>query len=113
MTAESVAAASAAWVWVPDNATVVQTDEYTIVRMPDYFDYQLGHVGTDPAAGRLRRVRPGAAVPRPAVSAAGYGRSPVMRQMVGAWLSMAWAQRLPSGASTVPAIGRRIPPTNS
>ena len=41
MTAESVAAASAAWVWVPDNATVVETDEYTILRMPDYFEYKL------------------------------------------------------------------------
>lgn len=41
MTAESVAAASAAWVWVPDNAAVVETDEYTIVRMPDYFEFQL------------------------------------------------------------------------
>lgn len=41
MTAESVAAASAAWVWVPDNAVVVETDEYTILRMPDYFEFQL------------------------------------------------------------------------
>src|SRR3984957_12212426 len=41
MTAESVAAASAAWVWVPDNATIVETDEYTILRMPDYFEFQL------------------------------------------------------------------------
>jgi len=41
MTAESVAAASAAWVWVPDNAAVVETDEYTILRMPDYFEYKL------------------------------------------------------------------------
>ena len=41
LTAESVAAASAAWVWVPDNAIVVETDEYTILRMPDYFEYKL------------------------------------------------------------------------
>jgi hypothetical protein len=41
MTAESVAAASAAWVWVPDDATVVETDDYTILRMPDYFEYKL------------------------------------------------------------------------
>ena len=41
MTAESVAAASAAWVWVPDNATIAQTDEYTIFRMPDYFEFPL------------------------------------------------------------------------
>jgi len=41
LSASSVAAASAAWVWIPDNATVVDTDEYTILRLPDYFDYQL------------------------------------------------------------------------
>ena len=49
MTAESVAAASAAWVWVPDNAAVVETDEYTIVRMPDYFEYQLSVSAFRPA----------------------------------------------------------------
>jgi hypothetical protein len=49
MTAESVAAASAAWVWVPDNATVVETDEYTILRMPDYFEYQLAVNAFHPA----------------------------------------------------------------
>lgn len=37
----SVAAASAAWVWVPDNAVIVETDECAIMRLPDYFDYQL------------------------------------------------------------------------
>jgi hypothetical protein len=41
LTAEAVAAASAAWVWVPDNATIATTDEYTIFRMPDYFEFQL------------------------------------------------------------------------
>jgi len=49
LTAESVAAASAAWVWVPDNATVAQTDEYTVLRMPDYFDYKLSVNAFQPA----------------------------------------------------------------
>jgi hypothetical protein len=52
MTAESVAAASAAWVWVPDNATVVETDEYAIARMPDYYEYPLS-VNTFRPAGPL------------------------------------------------------------
>jgi GNAT superfamily N-acetyltransferase len=41
LSAASVAAASAAWVWIPDNAIVVEDDEYTILRLPDYFDHQL------------------------------------------------------------------------
>lgn len=41
LSASAVAAASAAWVWVPDSASVVESDEYAILRMPDYFDYQL------------------------------------------------------------------------
>jgi GNAT superfamily N-acetyltransferase len=41
LTAESVATASNAWVWIPDNATVAETDEYTIARFPDYSDHQL------------------------------------------------------------------------
>lgn len=41
MSASSVAAASAAWVWIPDSSTVVRTDEYTIVRRPDYFPNPL------------------------------------------------------------------------
>jgi GNAT superfamily N-acetyltransferase len=45
----TVAAASAAWTWVPDHATVVETDEYTILRPPDYFDYQLAVIGFRPA----------------------------------------------------------------
>ena len=49
MTAESVTAASAAWVWVPDDATVVETDEYTILRMPDYFEYRLSVNAFQPA----------------------------------------------------------------
>lgn len=41
LTAESVVAASNAWVWVPDNATVVEDEQYKIARFPDYFEYQL------------------------------------------------------------------------
>jgi hypothetical protein len=35
--AESVAAASNAWMWVAGNATTVETGEYLLVRSPDYF----------------------------------------------------------------------------
>jgi hypothetical protein len=41
LTAGSVAAASGAWVWIPDNATVVGDEQCKIARLPDYFDYQL------------------------------------------------------------------------
>jgi GNAT superfamily N-acetyltransferase len=41
LTAESVAAASNAWVWVPDNATVVGDEQCKLARLPDYFEYQL------------------------------------------------------------------------
>jgi GNAT superfamily N-acetyltransferase len=37
----SVAAASAAWVWIPPLASVTETDQYTIVRAPDYFPHPL------------------------------------------------------------------------
>jgi GNAT superfamily N-acetyltransferase len=39
--ASSVAAASAAWVWIPPFATVAATDEYTLVRLPDYLPHPL------------------------------------------------------------------------
>jgi hypothetical protein len=38
---EAVIAASNSWIWVPDNATATETDEYLIVRFPDYFDHPL------------------------------------------------------------------------
>ena len=38
---ESVVAASSAWTWIPDNATTAETDEYLLVRRPDYFDHPL------------------------------------------------------------------------
>lgn len=41
LTVESVAAASNAWVWIPDNATVVEEAQFRIARLPDYFDYRL------------------------------------------------------------------------
>ncbi len=41
LSAAAVAAASAAWVWAPDNAEVVEGDGYTILRLPDYFDFHL------------------------------------------------------------------------
>jgi len=59
MTAESVAAASAAWVWVPDNATIVETDLYTIFLMPDYFEFPLfvnGFRRAGPLAEAVGRV---------------------------------------------------------
>jgi hypothetical protein len=38
---QAVIAASNSWIWVPDNATATETDEYLIVRFPDYFDHPL------------------------------------------------------------------------
>jgi GNAT superfamily N-acetyltransferase len=36
-----VQAARTDWVWLPDDATVVEGDGYSILRLPEYFDYQL------------------------------------------------------------------------
>jgi GNAT superfamily N-acetyltransferase len=41
LTVESVAAASNAWVWVYEGATVIEDAQYRIARLPDYFDHQL------------------------------------------------------------------------
>jgi GNAT superfamily N-acetyltransferase len=41
LTPEFVSAASNAWVWVPDNAIVVEDEQYKFARLPDYFEYQL------------------------------------------------------------------------
>ena len=38
---EAVIAASNDWTWIPDTATTTETDEYLIVRFPDYFDHPL------------------------------------------------------------------------
>jgi len=45
----SVAAASAAWVWIPPFASVAKTDEYTIVRLPDYLPHPLSVAAFQPA----------------------------------------------------------------
>ena len=49
LTGAAVAAASAAWIWVPDDATVIEGDEYTILRLPDWFDYPLSVLSVEPS----------------------------------------------------------------
>ena len=39
--ADVVAAESRAWIWVPPNSTKVETDEYLLVRMPEWFSIPL------------------------------------------------------------------------
>ena len=46
--ADTVAAASRAWVWVPPNATTVETDEYLLLRMPEWFGIGLELMRFDP-----------------------------------------------------------------
>ncbi len=46
--AETVAAASRAWVWVPPNATKVETEEYLLLRMPAWFGIGLELMRLDP-----------------------------------------------------------------
>src|SRR6185437_15984373 len=41
LTSEFVTAASNAWVWVPDNAILVEDEQYKFARLPDYSEYQL------------------------------------------------------------------------
>jgi hypothetical protein len=67
LTAESVAAASNAWVWIPDNATVVEDAQYRLARLPDYFDHQLSVLSFRPS-GSL-----GAAVDAVLDRARGFG----------------------------------------
>ncbi len=43
-----VAAASRAWNWVPPNATKVETDEYLLLRMPEWFGIGLELMRLDP-----------------------------------------------------------------
>jgi hypothetical protein len=50
------AAASSAWVWLPDDSTIVETSEYTILRPPDYFDYPLAVMQFRPTGPILRRA---------------------------------------------------------
>ena len=41
LSADKVVAASNAWTWIPDNAITTATEEYLLVRFPDYFDHPL------------------------------------------------------------------------
>lgn len=51
--AEVVAAASAAWLWVPDDAVSVSTEDYLLVRFPDHFAESLVVLRTASAAPAL------------------------------------------------------------
>jgi GNAT superfamily N-acetyltransferase len=46
--ADVVAAESRAWVWVPPNSVKVETDEYLLVRMPEWFAIPLELLRLDP-----------------------------------------------------------------
>jgi ribosomal protein S18 acetylase RimI-like enzyme len=49
LSADNVVAASNAWTWIPDNATTESTQEYLLVRFPDYFDHPLELLRFNPA----------------------------------------------------------------
>ena len=49
LSAEKVIAASNAWSWIPDNATTEATEEYLLVRFPDYFEHPLELLRFSPA----------------------------------------------------------------
>jgi hypothetical protein len=49
LSVESVAAACAAWLWIPDHAVTAETDEYLLVRRPDYFNHPLELARFSPA----------------------------------------------------------------
>jgi GNAT superfamily N-acetyltransferase len=49
MSPERVAAASEAWVWVPENATVVESDDYLLVRFPGWFEHPSALLRWQPA----------------------------------------------------------------
>ena len=51
LSAEKVIAASNAWSWIPDNATTEATEEYLLVRFPDYFEHPLELLRFSPAEG--------------------------------------------------------------
>lgn len=48
MTPERVAAACADWIWVPDAARTVETDELLLVRFPDWFSRPLAVLRFEP-----------------------------------------------------------------
>jgi len=41
VSAERVARESAAWIWVPESAERVETEEYLLVRFPEWFDVDV------------------------------------------------------------------------
>jgi hypothetical protein len=49
LSAEAVVAASNAWSWIPDNAITETTEEYLLVRFPDYFEHPLELLRFSPA----------------------------------------------------------------
>jgi hypothetical protein len=49
LSAEKVVAATNAWSWIPDNATTEATEEYLLVRFPDYFEHPLELLRFSPA----------------------------------------------------------------
>ena len=49
LSADLVVAASIAMTWVPETATTEETDEYRLVRLPDYFDLPLRLLRFSPA----------------------------------------------------------------
>jgi hypothetical protein len=51
LSAEKVITASNAWSWIPDNATTEATEEYLLVRFPDYFEHPLELLRFSPAEG--------------------------------------------------------------
>jgi hypothetical protein len=49
LSAEAVIIASSAMTWIPDTAITEETDEYLLVRLPDYFDPPLRLLRFSPA----------------------------------------------------------------
>ncbi len=47
--AARVAAASAAWVWIPEQARTIETDDFLLVRYPDWFHHQVELARISPA----------------------------------------------------------------
>jgi GNAT superfamily N-acetyltransferase len=94
LSASSVAAASAAWVWVPENAVVVETDDYAMMRLPDYFDYHLAMLTFRPS-GPL-----GTSVEAVLIRARSFGL-PELRWQVGAEAPDGLARELTARGATV------------
>ncbi|MGW4380432.1 GNAT family N-acetyltransferase [Kitasatospora sp. NPDC004531] len=56
LSAADVAAAGAAWVWMPDDAEVVAEPEFTMVRLPEYVAFDLSVVSFTPTRPLDRAV---------------------------------------------------------